>query len=312
MLEQLCSRLPAALGAALRAMAAQDAAQLEEIRVYADVRTEWVIAGAPRPCAVRVRMDELLCALSGHALYSCEPQMAEGYIPLPGGHRAGVCGRMVCQQDGTWRMADISSVCIRVARRISDASRRIRPYLVDGHGLAQRVLLLGPPGCGKTTILRDAALYLAKQGLHVAVADEREELFAQGEQDAPLDILAGIGKDKAFSMLLRTMAPQVIVTDEIGKSEDVLAVLDAVRCGAGLLASAHARSMEEALRRASIRKMMLERAFDWYILLGRHGCVHGVYDHTGHRWEEEGLGQLGCGCDGDDCHQRNGFSAFRR
>lgn len=253
-------------------------------------------------------MQELLACLSAHALYSCEHQMAEGFIPLPGGHRAGICGRMVRQTDGAWRMTEISSVCIRIARHIGDASLPIRPYLLDEAGRAQRVLILGAPGSGKTTVLRDAALWLSRKGLHVAVADEREELFAG--QTSRLNVLSGMDKAHAFPLLLRAMAPQVMVSDEIGRAEDVQAVLDCVRCGVGLLLSAHAGSMEEAACRPVIRDLMAERAFDWYISLGRRARVTGVYDCAGRRLEEKKHGQLGCGRDGDDCRERGGVSGF--
>lgn len=309
-LKQLCRRLPQALRAALHALECKDAANLEEIRLYADAGVELVIEGQARRLDVPVDMQELLAALSGHALYSCERQMTEGYIPLEGGHRAGVCGRMVCQPDGSWRMTQVSSVCIRIGRVIADASMPVRPFLLDDHGKAQRVLVLGAPGSGKTTLLRDAALWLAHKGLHIAVADEREELFAEGTAGMCLDVLSGMDKAHAFPMLLRSMAPQVIISDEIGRDEDVQAVLDIVRCGMGLLVSAHARSMQEAALRPAIQAMMGVRAFDWYILLGWRAQVMGVYDCTGKKWEGTERGQLGYGGDGDDCDQRDGVSAF--
>lgn len=280
-MECLYTRLPQQLCDALRALDPKCALHLEEIRVYGSGRAVLVIAGSAQLLPIRISMEELLCALSGHALYSCEEQMAQGYIPLPGGHRAGVCGRMTCQQDGTYRMADVSSVCIRVCRRIPNASAQVRPYLLDGEGCARRVLLLGAPGCGKTTVLRDAALWLAEEGLCVAVADEREELFAHVAMELPpgIDVLGGLDKQKAFSMLLRSMAPKIIISDEIGHERDMQAVLDAVRCGTGLLISAHARSLEDAFRRPVIRQMLHEDAFDCCILLGCYGSVCGVFDH---------------------------------
>lgn len=308
--EHLLERLPQALCAALRALSGEDRQNLEEIRLYAGAPPELVIAGSIREIHARVDLHDLLGCLSAHALYSCERQMAEGYVPLPGGHRAGVCGRMTEEPDGTWRMTDVTSVCIRIARRVRDASLPVRPFLLDRAGRAQRVLILGAPGSGKTTLLRDAALWLSGMGLHVAVADERGELF-EGSSGR-LDVLSGMDKKRAFSMLLRAMAPQVIVSDEIGSDKDVHAVLDAVRCGAGLLLSAHAAGMEEAARRPAIRRMMREAAFDWYVLLGRRAQVTGVYDRTGRRWEEKSIGQLGYSGDGDDCCQCGWISDFGR
>ncbi|MCI6269225.1 MAG: Flp pilus assembly complex ATPase component TadA [Clostridiales bacterium] len=312
--EQLCPRLPPPLAAALDALSAREAARLEEIRIYAGRAAELVFSGGCRAtdaCVDASQMDSLLAALCGYALYSCEGQMAQGYIPMAGGHRAGVCGRMT-QEGGTWRMSGVSSVCIRISHDVPGASGAVRPYLLDPDGRAQRVLLLGPPGCGKTTVLRDASLWLAEErGLRVAVADEREELFG-ARQGLRLHVLGGADKARAFGMLLRSMAPQVIVTDEIGRQEDADALLDAARCGVGVLASAHAGGMEDAEKRTALRRLMRERAFDRYILLGRHGSVRGVYDEAGKEMEGDGRGQLGCGRDGDDRHQRDRLFALGR
>ena len=312
--KQLCPRLPPPLAAAIEALSAQEAARLEEIRVCAGRAAELVFYGECRTtdfCVDASQMDSLLAALCGYALYSCEGQMAQGYIPIAGGHRAGVCGRMT-QEGGVWRMSGVTSVCIRICRDVPGASRAVRPYLLGAGDLARRVLLLGPPGCGKTTVLRDASLWLAEEkGLRVAVADEREELFG-ARQGLRLHVIAGADKARAFGMLLRSMAPQVIVTDEIGRPEDADALLDAARCGVGVLASAHAGGMGDAEKRPVLRRLMQERAFERYILLGRRGSVLAAYDEAGREMEGDGRGQLGCGRDDDDCHQRNRLFALGR
>lgn len=293
-----------------------DRQALEEIRFYVGAPVELVIGGQRVVSAVRMnetRMDELLAALSGSALYRYEAQMAMGYMPLAGGHRAGVCGRLTRREDGALHMSAVTSVCLRIARQVDGASKAVRGSLMTEQGRIRRVLLLGPPGCGKTTVLRDAALYLSGFA-HVAVADEREELFPAGmslQEGRRLDVLRGAEKDRAFSMLLRAMSPQAIVCDELGRTEDVQAVLDAARCGAGLLASAHADGLEDLLSRPALRSLFDADAFERYIHLGRRGAVRAVYDRSGRRLDQEkgeNCGQMGDGGDGDDRRKQHRLS----
>jgi len=319
-LDSLYPRLTEELAALVRRMPDGEREALEEIRAYIHQPLELAFAGSRRRTNLVMdakRMDSLLAALSGFALYRFERQIAEGYIPLPGGHRAGVCGAMVRLEDGRWQMKEVTSVCVRVARRIDGASAALRGHLFDPQGGVRRVLLLGAPGCGKTTVLRDAALYMAKH-IHVAVADEREELFAQGldcMDGVRLDVLRGVDKARAFPMLIRSMSPKVIVCDELGREEDAQAMLDAARCGVGVLASAHADGLDGMLRRPALRHLFDMGAFDRYVHLGYHGSIRDVWDHQGRRLEGKewwANGELGYGGDGDDRREQHRVSAVGR
>lgn len=286
--QALYPRLTQEAASLLRALADGDAAAIQEIRFRAGRETELFSASgsAWRDFApTQAELSELVAALCGYSRYAFERQMAQGYIPLPGGHRAGVCGTIVEEEGVPARMSAITSVCIRIARRVPGASRPIRAQLVGENGLARRVLLLGAPGTGKTTLLRDAALWLSdERGLHVAAADERGELFPP--EEAPgrrMDVLRGAAKPEAVTMLLRAMSPQVIVTDEIGGERDVRALLEAARCGVGLLASAHADGMESALLRPALRMLFDARAFDRYICLHGRGACSALFDALGKR-----------------------------
>lgn len=158
----------------------QRASKLEEMRFRTGYPAELVFDGESLNVGqvfLDCDMEELVAALCGFARYAYEAQMAQGYIPLENGHRAGVCGRIVTDKSGGSHMTNVTSVCIRIARHIPDASLSVRRYLPNKRERMRRVLLLGPPACGKTTVLRDTALYLAEIGLHTAVCDEREEFF---------------------------------------------------------------------------------------------------------------------------------------
>ena len=262
----------------------QRASKLEEMRFRTGYPAELVFDGESLNVGqvfLDCDMEELVAALCGFARYAYEAQMAQGYIPLENGHRAGVCGRIVTDKSGGSHMTSVTSVCIRIARHIPDASLSVRRYLPNKRERMRRVLLLGPPACGKTTVLRDAALYLAEIGLHTAVCDEREEFFGGQTPEKAVDVMSGADKAHTICTLLRSMAPQVVVCDEIGNMRDAEALLDAVRWGVGILASAHASSWADVEKRPVLRKLYEEAAFEYYLFLGHHGELSMAYDARG-------------------------------
>lgn len=315
--ENLYVRLSEPVAVQIRGISEKEKAGLEEIRARVNRPLEIVTDRGSRFLGFTpddAAMKELVAALSGYALYSCEMQMANGYIPLPDGHRAGVCGRMTRQEDGL-RMTEISSVCIRLARYIEGAGKGVYDHLVSEDGRAQSILLLGIPGCGKTTVLKDCALRLSQIcGMHVAVVDERMEMTGILDRGIRLDMLSGAPKAEAFVMLIRSMAPQVLVTDEIGKEEDAAAILDAARCGVGILASAHAQNMDDLKGRPVLDALVRAGVFDRYILLGRHGSVLEIYDRWGNciekDWKEKKRAEVGYSGDGHDAFKHNRISAL--
>ena len=150
------------------------------------------------------------------------------------------------------------------------------------------MLLVSPPGCGKTTLLRDAVRLLSEAGIAVGVADERSELAAcehgvpQMQLGANAFVMDGCEKTRALRMLLRAMSPQVLVSDEIGNAQDAEALLDAQRCGIKVLCSAHGASYAEVQARSCVRQLLRESVFDRVLLLGREpGRIAAVYDREG-------------------------------
>ena len=187
----------------------------------------------------------------------------EGYLTIDGGHRMGVCGEAVTEQGCVTGFRSIRSLCLRVARDI----RGIAPAESAELG---SVLILGAPGWGKTTLLRDMCRVLS-QNAAVAVVDSREELFPCGFQAGEgVDVLSGCEKEIGLTMVLRTMAPDYIAVDEITAEADAQALVRAGGCGVRLLATAHGSTLEDLARRPCYRLLLEAGVFQTVVLLSAH------------------------------------------
>lgn len=216
---------------------------------------------------------QLLLRLCRQSLYAYSEELAECYMTLAGGFRVGLTGRMA-GSEAEPRLVAPMGFNIRLAREIPGCADGLMPLLWGMDG-PRSALLVSPPGAGKTTMLRDAARQLSRRGVTVCIADERREL-AGCDNGVPTldvgpctDVLEGCKKARALKLLLRGMAPQVLVTDELAGPEDAQAVLDASGCGVRVLASAHAASLEELRRRREIYALVEAGCFQRVVSLRR-------------------------------------------
>lgn len=251
-----------------RELELQDPQQLQEIRIRIHAPPELVTGRGSRWLSRKAAGEDLHYTVNTASRYSpwAAQTMALGYLSAPGGHRVGLCGE-ACVHDGkVTGLGEITSVCIRVAGD--------HPGIASGIPTEGSVLILGAPGWGKTTLLRDLARSIS-EGAPVAVADERGELFPSGmTRGRRMDVLSLCPKRQAIDRLIRTMSPRWIAVDEITEAGDCHALIRAAGCGVQLLATAHAGSREDLYRRPVYRPLIQNNIFRTLVILNEHKQAH--------------------------------------
>ncbi|MCR4963608.1 MAG: stage III sporulation protein AA [Firmicutes bacterium] len=229
--------------------------------------------------------------ITDSSYYALAEELRRGYVTLPGGHRAGITGRAVLEKGQVRTLKDLSAVNIRLARHIPGLARPLLPLLADAQGRLCHTLLVAPPRAGKTTMLRDMACLLSSgamgEALCCGVVDERSELAALRLGVPPLPVgprsyvLDGCPKAEGLMMLLRSMGPQAVLCDEIGRPEDVAAIAEAAHAGVKVIATAHGAPGEDLARRPALRQLLADKAFGRFVFLSRRlgpGTVETVLD----------------------------------
>ena len=231
--------------------------------------------------------------ISNYSLYAFEDEIKQGFITISGGHRIGLAGKIIVEDDGIRGMKHISFINIRLAHQVKGCADPVLPYLVNekSDGI-YHTLLISPPRCGKTTMLRDIIRQLSDgsqllKGMSVGVVDERSEIGAcymgipQNDLGIRTDILDCCPKARGMMMLIRSMSPQIIAVDEIGSRQDLEAIDHVIGCGCKLIATVHGSSIEDIRNKPILGELVQKKLFERYVILSnttRIGHLEEIYD----------------------------------
>lgn len=266
--------------------------QLEEIRMRAN-----------KNLILRFNNDELLTnyivttkdlletleKITENSIYTYEKQISQGFITLAGGHRVGVVGNAINENEKVTNISYISAMNFRIAREIKGCSNFILNKLYD-RGIFQNTLIVGAPGSGKTTLLRDLIRQISNgnqfsKGLNVGVVDERNEIASmyRGIEQTDLglrtDVIAGIPKTAGIKILIRSMAPEVIAVDEIGGIQDSSNVFYAMCSGAKVILTCHGNSLTDIKMNPELQQLLKNGGVERIIILDPKNkeTTNGIY-----------------------------------
>lgn len=221
---------------------------------------------------------QLICE---NSIYSYQKQISSGFITLQGGHRVGLVGSCVIENNKIININYINSFNFRIARQVIDCSNDILKHILDiEKNSVFNTLIISPPGCGKTTLIRDIARQVSSgnseynfKGITVGIVDERSEIASlykgvtQNDVGIRTDVIENVSKSIGIKILVRSMAPKVIIADEIGIYEDIDAINYALCSGCKGIFTAHGSSLEDIYKNPVLKNLIDAHVFQRLIFL---------------------------------------------
>lgn len=272
--------------------------KMEEIRKRVSRPLEIIIDGIPffhHHIISNEDANQLLNKLSHYSIYTLEEELKRGYITIQGGHRVGLAGKVITENGRVKVIRDVTSFNIRIAKQKIGVANELSRYLYDRYW--RNTIIIGPPQTGKTTLLRDIARMIST-GIEtrsippkkVGIVDERSEIagcvkgIPQASLGHRVDVLDSCPKAEGMMMMIRSMSPDVLIVDEIGRAEDSDAILEAVNAGVSLVVTVHGHGLEDLLKRPTLKKILEMGVIERFVQLSRTngpGTVKSVMNGNG-------------------------------
>lgn len=233
--------------------------------------------------ASKIAIEDIIFRASECSIYSVNEQIKRGFIVTDGGIRIGIGGNVVEENGQIKTMTNFTSCNMRFPHNVKNCSLCAYPYIVHDDKI-ENTLVISPPNAGKTTFLKDFVSQLSERKLsyNVLLLDERGELDNNVDSNF-FDKIAFSTKKVGFENGIRSLSPDLIVTDEIGQEEDIDAIIYAITSGISVLATTHADSMETFLKKPLFQRVIKDKVFKRYVLLSKRngpGTFEGVYNEN--------------------------------
>ena len=245
-------------------------------------------------------VDQTFQIICKYSIHSFMDDIKKGFVTLRGGHRVGIVGKAIVENGKVENLKHISSLNIRISKEVKNCSDKVIGHIIKSPTKINNTIIISPPQCGKTTLLRDIVRNLSNgtekynfKGVNVALIDERNEIagsylgMPQMDVGIRTDIIETCPKDVGIMMVLRSMSPNIIITDEIGTEKDIKALYTALNGGVGLITTVHGDSIEDIRNRKEFNNLLDEELFKKVILLSAKrgpGTVEKIYDLQEKRW----------------------------
>lgn len=228
-----------------------------------------------------------------NSIYSVQNDINNGFLTITGGHRIGIVGEAVLNDGKVKNIKNISSMNIRVAKEyIGLSDRIIDNILIDNE--VKNTIIISPPLCGKTTLLRDIARNISDRGKKTTIIDERGEICSMSNGSTNLDIgertdvISYIPKELGMQMAIRSMAPDVIFTDEIGTKSDMQSIKYLCRSGVSFVTTMHGDSIYD-ISHGEIKELLNDGYIHNVIVLSKKsgiGTIEKIYSKINSKNEE--------------------------
>lgn len=236
---------------------------------------------------------EILLNVSKNSIYAIQNDINNGFVVIKGGHRIGICGEVVYVDSKIKNIKNICGLNIRVARQIFGCADIVLSKIIEGNKMLN-TLIVSPPGCGKTTLLRDIVRQVSNgiptlnfSGKNVSLIDERGEIASIYEGVPSLDVgvrtdvMSNAVKSTGMKMMIRSMSPEIIATDEIGRKEDIQAIKEAILSGVGVIFTIHGDSLSSISKNGDINELLDLKIFSKIVILSNGkipGVIEKIYD----------------------------------